>query len=130
MPETPWRPSRPTTVLIGILSIWPFLYMLIFLGSFAFEWSAHQTGKRAAGADLFRYIFPLHCGTMLIILASTGIYIFHAYKTDRIADDKRVLWVIILFLGNMVAFPVYWYLYLWRRPREETRTDAASPPAG
>lgn len=112
MPDAPWRPTRPTIIAIGLLTAWPFLYMALFMASIAF--SGFIGPGKTGDAGFLRYIFPLHCLTMLLMFALIGVYIFHAYKTDRIEDDKRVLWVVILFLGNMIAFPVYWYLYMWR----------------
>ena len=113
MADTPWRPSRGTVVAIGLLTLWPLLYMGLFLSFFVYMFTsmAHQQQGPPA---FFMYIFPLHCFTMLLMFALTGVYVFHAYKTDQIPADKRVLWVVILFFGNMVAFPIYWYLYMWR----------------
>jgi hypothetical protein len=54
---------------------------------------------------------------MLVTFALLALYVVHAFKTDRLASDKKVLWVIVLFLGNLVAFPIYWYLYMWRAER-------------
>jgi hypothetical protein len=42
-----------------------------------------------------------------------GIYIVNVFKNDRVSKDKKALWVVVLFLGNMIAMPVYWYLYIW-----------------
>jgi hypothetical protein len=118
MPETPWRPSRATTVTLGVLSVWPLIYMAIFGMFFIYTWFsfANPQTPHAAGppSRAFMYIFPLHCLTMLLSFALTGVYIFHAYRSDRLEQDKRILWVVILFFGNMIAFPIYWYLYLWR----------------
>jgi hypothetical protein len=122
MADAPWRPTRPTIIAIGLLTLWPFVYMGLFMASIAFSGFIRPPGTDEPG--IFRYIFPLHCLTMLLIFALIAIYIFHAFKTDRIDNDKRVLWVVILFLGNMVAFPVYWYLYMWRE--EPARGGGAS----
>jgi len=52
----------------------------------------------------------------------TGVYIVHAATSDRHSQEMRIIWIISLFMGNMFAFPVYWWLYL--RPG-----DASTPPA-
>ena len=103
------------TVIIGVLTIWPIVYFFMFLGFMFISFStiAAHAGKPPS-FDAFRYIFPLHLLTMLLMFVLTALYVVHAFRTDRIAEDKRVLWVVILFFGNMVAFPIYWYLYLWR----------------
>jgi len=117
MPTSPWRPSRPVTVLIGALSILPIIYFIFFMTviSSAFA-SVGNSGGKGEPFKMFQYILPMHLGTMVLMFALMVVYIVHAFRTDRISDDRRVVWVIILFMGNMVAFPVYWYLYLWRSP--------------
>jgi hypothetical protein len=49
------------------------------------------------------------------------VYVVHAFRNSEFRQETRIVWVIILFMGNMFAFPVYWWLYLrpWGR-----RTDA------
>lgn len=91
-------PPRPTTIVIGLLTIWPFLYMGLFMASIGYSGFGGPSGR--GEAEIFRYILPLYCLTMLLIVALIGIYIFHAYKTDRIDSDKRVLWVVICFSGT------------------------------
>jgi hypothetical protein len=57
---------------------------------------------------------------MLLIFALVGVFVFHLFRTDRVDSDKKALWAVVLFLGNMMALPIYWYLYLWRQQREDT----------
>jgi hypothetical protein len=114
MPDpAPWNPSKGTRILIGVLTVWPPIYLVLFvctigLGFFLMDHASH----RASDIDLFKYIFPLHCMTMLLTFALTAVYIVHAFRNDRLPSDRRILWVIVLFMGNMFAFPVYWWIYL------------------
>lgn len=126
MADIPWRPSRKATILLGLLTAWPLLYLALFFASVAFFWLKATGGPGAQAPNLFAYIFPLHCFTMLLTFALIGIFIFHAFKTDLIAPDKRVLWVIVLFLGNMLAFPFYWYFYMWRPLNRTTPPPTAA----
>jgi hypothetical protein len=92
----PWNPSKRTRILIGLLTLWPPIYLALFMASIGFSFFLFgNTSHNKPNVDVFKYIFPLHCFTML--------------------QDTRVL--IILFMGNMLAFPVYWWLYL--RPGSE-----------
>jgi hypothetical protein len=107
--------------------------MGIFLAWFAYMWFSVSRGSGTGTGEppFFKYIFPLHCLTMLLMFALMGIYVFHAYRTDRIPQDKKVLWVVILFFGNLIAFPIYWYLYMWRAaPPADTPPIASSTSAG
>lgn len=125
-----WKPSRPVVYLVALLTIWPPVYFLLFLSfiMFAFASVGGRSGK-SQGIDLFTYIFPLHLLTILLMFVLTAVYVVHAFRNDDLPPDKRTLWVIVLFLGNMLAFPVYWWLYLrpTRRP-EVVRQQTVLPP--
>ena len=64
----------------------------------------------------FMVIFPLHLLTMLWIMALTVFYMVNVFRNDRVEKDKKVLWAVVLFMGNMIAMPIYWYLYIWKEP--------------
>ena len=115
MSDHAWHPSRAVTILIGIASAWPVVYMCLFVAAFAYSFSRAGSSTEPTGIlGLIQYIFILHLFTMLFILVLLTIYIVHAYRTDLVPNDKKVLWVVILFFGNAIALPVYWYLYMWR----------------
>jgi hypothetical protein len=44
-----------------------------------------------------------------------------------VPNDKKALWAAVLFFGNMVALPVYWYLYIWREPPSAASAPPSSP---
>lgn len=51
---------------------------------------------------------------MLLYLGTLGIFITDVFNNNKIEKDIKVVWVIILFVGNLVAIPIYWYLYIWK----------------
>ena len=63
---------------------------------------------------IFKIILPLHILTMLEMFTLLAIYIIHLFKTDHVASDKKTLWAIVIFMGNILAMPIYWYLYIWK----------------
>jgi hypothetical protein len=44
-------------------------------------------------------------------------YIIHVMnsKTD---SNEKLLWVLLFFVGNIMAFPVYWYFRIWKQPAD------------
>ena len=54
--------------------------------------------------------------TIFFMFALTAFYIVYLFRTDRVPQDKKALWAVVLFLGNTFAFPVFWYLYIWKEP--------------
>ena len=115
--------NKTLKILLGLVTLWPALYMVIF---FAFVFSAFLFVSSSEGGDpgfplSFMIIFPLHLLTMIVIVALTIFYIMNVFKNTRVEKDKKVLWAIVLFMGNLVAMPIYWYLYIWK--------DSEAPPA-
>jgi hypothetical protein len=115
--------SKFSKILLAIATVWPFFYMIIF---FVFALSMIFLAPRAGGEGgpaLFMIIFPLHLLTMLLIMGLTVFYIVNVFKNERVEKDKKVLWAVVLFMGNMIAMPIYWYLYIWS---EEKRPSVGS----
>ncbi|MFZ9660300.1 MAG: hypothetical protein ACO29O_00365 [Chitinophagaceae bacterium] len=59
---------------------------------------------------------------MLIIILTAGIisfgllvyYIIHALNNVDIDSNEKIVWIIAFILGNILIFPVYWYMRIWR----------------
>jgi hypothetical protein len=114
--------SRAQKITLAVFTAWPFLYMVIFVCAvFGMMMLAFSGGGDSAGPPrIMMIIFPVHFLTMLEIFALLIFYIVHVFKTDRVPHDKKALWAVVLFLGNMIAMPVYWYLYIWKEPVKST----------
>jgi len=67
----------------------------------------------------FNAMFRLQLFSMAFCAALLAFYIVHVFRTDRVPADKKALWAVVLFLGNVFAMPVYWWLYVW--PKSEAR---------
>ncbi len=104
--------SRPMALLVGVLSAWPIVYFIGFMATMAMTFS---TGGPFADGGSFDLLFRVHLLTMLVSMALLAFYVTHVFKSPRLPQDQRVMWLLVLFMGNMLAFPVYWYLHVWRR---------------
>jgi hypothetical protein len=102
--------SKLGKLLLGAGTIWPILYMFIFMGA---AFSAVIFGESEPAA-LWAVIIPLHLLTMLLIFGLMVFYVVNVFRNDRIKPDMKALWAIVLFMGNAFAIPIYWYLYIWR----------------
>ena len=59
-------------------------------------------------------------GVLLLAGAATSLIAFVSFLIDamvspHVPQDSRAVWVVVLLFGNVVAFPVYWYVAWWRR---------------
>lgn len=109
------RMTRTKALTLAVFTIWPFLYMILFMASFFIMFTTNGFRQPDSGMPLiFKIIVLFHLITMLEIPALTAIYIIDLFKTEQVAADKKVLWAIVLFMGNIVAMPIYWYLHIWK----------------
>jgi hypothetical protein len=117
--------KKYTKILLGLATLWPFLYIIFF---FLFIFSSilfmPGSGENESGPPFFfALLFALHFLTMIWIMGLTVFYMVNVFRNDRVDKDKKVLWAVVIFMGNMIAMPIYWYLYIWKP------APAGSPPS-
>lgn len=124
--------SKRAKIILGIATIWPILYgiiFFIFIFFILFLSNQQQPNKPPTG---FFVILPLHFLTMLDIFVLLVIYITNLFKNERVENHKKVLWAVVLFMGNMIAMPIYWYLYIWKDSSKDTTNiepqNSINPP--
>ena len=79
-----------------------------------------------ASIDLFKIILPLHLGTMILIMVLLAIYIVNVFKNNTVESDKKALWAIVLFFGNIISMIVYWVLHIWKPLCKENKNEEAA----
>jgi hypothetical protein len=122
--------TRPTKIVVGILTAWPVAYIFLFFAFIAgiIFWvsrSASGGGPHSSGPPVaFLLLFAAHFATILLMFGLIAFYIVFLFKSDRVPQDKKALWAAVLFLGNMLAMPVFFYLYVWpdEWPRRKAQT--------
>lgn len=120
------RMGRFPKLLLGVISFWPVIYLFIFMGFFFIQFftffstqvSSPQPTNITNTFTLFRTLFIMHLLTMLLILTLMALYVVDVFKNERVTQDKKALWAVVLLMGGMIAMPVYWYLYIWREPHD------------
>jgi hypothetical protein len=112
--------SKPVKVAVGVLTVWPIVHLCLFMAAFGFMmFTVIANAPRGApppdGFEAwFLLVFVLHFATALLTMGLLVFYIVHLFKTDLVANDRKVLWALVLFMGGPIAMPVYFWLYLWR----------------
>jgi len=120
--------GKSMKILVGVFTLWPSIYMFVFF-SFIFSTVFFPPQGGASPQETlfpFQVLFALHFFTMIAIMALIGFYIVYLFKSNRVAQDKKTLWAVVIFLGNMIAMPIFWYLYIWKEPQDFI---FATPPA-
>lgn len=75
-----------------------------------------------ASIDLFKIILPL---TMILLMVLLAIYIVNVFKNNTVESDKKALWAIVLFFGNIISMIVYWALHIWKPLCKENKNEEA-----
>jgi hypothetical protein len=117
------RIGKPLALVIGLLTIWPIIYMFLFMASIAIAIAGGFGQQQSPG--FFPYLFVAHIVTMLIMFCLMAFYIVHVFKNAALKDDRRVLWAVVLFMGGPIAAPVYWWLFIWSRQQNTTTAGAS-----
>lgn len=110
-------------MLLGAASVWPPIYLLIFMG-IAF-YSVIAGGNDPAA--VWMLVVPFHLLTILLVIGLMIFYIVDVFRNERVNKDMKVLWAVVLFMGTMIAMPVYWYLYIWREPADPPHSPRLGP---
>lgn len=115
--------GKATKLFLGLATLWPPLFIVIFF-VFVFSKGFVFTSDPESG---FSLMVGLHFSTMVWICVLVLIYILNVFRNERVASDKKNLWAVVLFLGNVVAMPVYWYLYIWPEPSKTGEGVSTGP---
>lgn len=111
--------------LLLAATLLPVLYLIAFVAIIA---TAALSGSDEPDGGLpvpFGVLMAGHLLTILLIFAITAVYIVDVFRNPRIPNDQRALWAVVIFMGNIVAMPVYWWLHI-RPPREDPPAEDAS----
>lgn len=125
--------NKSLKILLGLATLWPFVYIILFfLFIFSTVLFMPSSGAEGSGPPFFFMAFmAVHLFTMLWIMALTVFYMVNVFKNDRVEKDKKVLWAVVLFMGSMIAMPIYWYLYIWKEaPANNVPAPSALRSAG
>ena len=111
--------SKPVKILLLLATLWPLIYMGLFLIVFVMLFTFSVQGEFQGGNGPpagFLLIFVLHIFTMVWMVGLLVFYIINVFKTRVIRDNMKILWAIVIFFGGPIAMPIYWYLYIWKEP--------------
>lgn len=110
---------------LGILSCIPVLYIVFFFVVVGASVATHN-GHSGGLPIPFGLLFAMHISVMVLIIVLLVIFIKDAYGNPRVDENKRAFWAIVLFLGNAIAMPIYWWLYIKASGKAPTRIQGAS----
>jgi len=114
-------------IVVLVLTLAPWAYFVFFFAHFMAKLPMDPSAAAppAEFFQAFNTIFRLQLIIMASLIGLLVFYIVHVFRTDRVPADKKALWAVVLFLGHLLAMPVYWYLYMWPKSDEGSRLTSA-----
>lgn len=102
--------NKINKVVLGILSFIPLVYIVFIMMSLF-------TGLNFETID---FIDKLHFGVMGLTFLLIAILSAHLFFSSSKQLDIKLLWFLVIVVGNMLAFPIYWYLNVWQENKAST----------
>jgi len=107
-------------VTLGIVAFWPIIYLFFFV---IYSFSQISKIYEATGEGMLpsESSFPIWLSFLGVvsILTALVIYVIDVFKNNKVKKDLKAVWAIILFVGNVIAMPIYWYLYIWKDEKQK-----------
>lgn len=100
-----------------LLTVLPLAYFPLSMVTFTASMWGDPSGSLDKQFEAFFEYGLILNGLILLLTASYLIYLF---ATPYVHREKRMLWVVVLLVANLVAMPFFWHWYVW--------TPLSSPP--
>ena len=101
----------PLIMSIGLL----FYFLVSFVPSLL---RMQQAGEAADAVGLLSRMVPVLLVTILaglVHLAVLVYFIIHAISNQSLKAEERLMWILVFIFIGSLAFPLYWYLRLYRQ---------------
>ena len=97
----------------GVLSVVPLGYKAVWILT---AMKAAGTGG-AVSRERIEQLQTMHAVDValnVLVLALLVSFLVYLFRTEHVTTGYKALWAVVLFLGNIVAMPVFWYIAVWR----------------
>ncbi|MDR1832107.1 MAG: hypothetical protein LBQ97_05160 [Fusobacteriaceae bacterium] len=104
--------TKTKAKIYGVLSLLPLIYTAGF--TVWFFKNMFFGFRRIAEGSVPQIIFPrfpqiffVHSSSFLFGIIILIIFIVNIFKNPNIQKNERVLWLLVLLVGHMIALPIY-----------------------
>ncbi|PAU93345.1 hypothetical protein CK503_11435 [Aliifodinibius salipaludis] len=115
--------NKSAKIVLGIITFLPLLFTISILGFIIFNFfSMFFSQEPQIPMMLFSYLSYILPYLFVIILLTLGLFVFyivHLIQNSFLDTEKRILWIVVVFLLYGFAIPIYWYIHIWKRNTAE-----------
>lgn len=125
--------NKPSKIVLGIFT---FLPLILWTGAMVFGilqlislTFSEDPSMPMMFLSYLGYIIPYLFFFFLFYLGLGIFYLVHIVQSKSLDNEKKFLWIVILFILNAISMPVYWYLHIWKdEPPIDYKSDATFDP--
>lgn len=93
----------------------------------AANYDADPTAMLQDMGGLFRISFALMLPAGLLALGLMIYYLVQIVNNKALPDGERIVWIIVIVIFNIVAFPIYWIMRISNLPARPQISTAGAP---
>lgn len=109
--------TKSKALVLAAFTVWPIVYLISFMALIAYM----TLFMRGEPHSFLAFIIVVHLLTMLETVALVVYYLAHVFREPAVPPDKKALWAVVIFFGNALAMPVYWWLFVWMPLNEQAK---------
>lgn len=64
---------------------------------------------------IFALLMGLMCLIPVVVVSAVVFYLVYLFTRPNLPLEKKLLWALILVVGNVYAMPVFWVLHVWKQ---------------
>jgi len=107
--------SPKARILLGVLTFWPVLYILLFLFMIAALIFLASSASESFMDGIFPVLLVFHLGTILLTFAMTIYYTVYVVTDARFVGAPRIVWLLLVLLGGILGQGIFYVLWFWMR---------------
>ncbi len=122
--------------MLGLLTFVPPVHIVVFMFAIFAMFIVGGTTGEDTGLGPFSVIgfillIALHVFVVFLTLGLTVFYIIHALKNDKLDQNLRIIWVLLIFFGAILTMPAYYFMNIWKEPLAPVADERKTlgPPA-
>ena len=113
--------SQGQKLIVGVFTFLPFILIPYYLFEFFhFFLEMIRSGihnEEPDPVELIQSMVPMFIAIGLISLLSIGLlifYIIHIVNNKLINSTERIVWVLLFVFAGLLAFPIYFFMRVWK----------------
>lgn len=119
--------AKGSKIWLGIFTFLPIILVVVYIIAFGFlVKDVILYGNEKQSLPLFSSMFWLFVLMLAMGIVSFGLLVYYIILVvnSNANTEEKLLWIILFLIGNILAYPVYWYMRIWKEPVDHLEMSA------